>query len=225
MGFIESLGALKEHEEAKGGDYEDRVKAEWVKVDPDSSIKITPLQELDASSPNYSEKNGKAVFALEHSHPDDYTKKAMCTADEDGGCYGCENGWYQKVVLYINVLVDDGNKKPSVAVWSRGLGKNSVAKQLQDIAADEDFGYSITDKTFKLTRKGAKKESTYSLAQLPKTAVKDVEAYADDLYPLKQVVFYVSPERQEAYYLGNTGKAEKSEDKEPVSASSVDSDW
>jgi hypothetical protein len=222
MGFI-TLAEVEERQAKKSESFEDRVKADWVKVEPDSAIKITPLQELDEDSPNYSEKMGKAKFALEHSHPDNFKKKAQCTEDE-GECFGCSNGWYQKVVLYINVLVDNGSDKPFPAVWSRGVGKNSVAQQLKEIAADEDFGFSITDKSFKLTRKGGGNESSYTLAQLPKTLVKDVEAYADSIFPLEKVVFYVSPERQEAYYLG-VSQTEKSESKEPVSAGSVDSDW
>ena len=222
MGFI-TLKDAQEHQ-AKSGDFEDRVKADWVKVEPNKSIKITPLQELDEGSPNYSEKMGVAKFNLEHSHPDDFKKKASCTIDE-GDCYGCANGWYQKVVLYINVLVDDGSKKPYPAVWSRGMGKNSVAKQLEEIASDEDFGYSVTDKSFKLKRDGSGKDSSYTLTQLPKALVKDVEAYADDIFPLEKVVFYVTPERQEAYYLGDNSKSDKEEKKEPVSASSIDRDW
>lgn len=223
MGFITGLASVQETLAAKksGGDFEDRVKARWVSVDPDSSVKITPLQELDGGSPLFSEKNGVAKFYLEHSHPDDFKKKAQCTADE-GSCYGCDQGWYQKVVLYINVLVDNGKEDPFVAVWSRGVGKNSVAKQLLEIAADEDFGNSVTDKSFKLSRTGKGNDSSYTLAQLPKPLVKNVEDH--EVYDLSKVVFYVSPDRQEAYY--NGGEKPAAEKKSaPVSPASVDADW
>lgn len=224
MGFLEGLANVNSAlEKKKSGDFEERVKAEWVSVDPDSSVKITPLQELDAGSPNYSDKNGVAKFYLEHSHPDNFKKRAQCTADE-GDCYGCSKGWYQKVVLYINVLVDDGKSEPHVAVWSRGVGKNSVAKQLIEIAGDEDFGNSITDKSFKLTRSGKGNDSSYTLVQLPKTLVKNVEDH--EVYDLEKVVFYVSPERQEAYYEGlKDGESAPKEPAKPVAASSVDADW
>lgn len=223
MGFLTGVASVKETlaNKKSGGDFEDRIKARWVSVDPDSSVKITPLQELDVDSPNYSEKNGVAKFYLEHSHPDNFKKKAQCTIEE-GSCYGCENNWYQKVVLYINVLVDDGNEPAYPAVWSRGVGKNSVAKQLLDIASDEDFGNTITDKSFKLNREGKGSDSSYTLVQLPKPLVKNVEDF--EVYDLEKVVFYVSPERQEAYYNdGKTADAEKP--KAPVSPASVDADW
>jgi hypothetical protein len=224
MGYLDGLASVRERIANKGGgDFEDRVKATWLTVQPDTAVKITPLQELDEGSPRYSAKNGVARFVLEHSHPDNFKKKAPCTIDE-GECYGCASGWYQKVALYINVLVDDGTKDPYVALWSRGVGKNSVAKQLLEIAADEDFGNSITDKSFKLTREGKGNDSSYTLVQLPKCLVSDVEAYSDDVFDIDKSLFKVTPERQEAYYLD--GQAPKADaPKAEVSASSVDSDW
>src|SRR5690242_12328304 len=108
MGFLTGIAAVTEKTAKSGGDYEDRVKTVWasLKADGDSS-KVIPLQELDEGSPHYDEKFGTGLFALEHSNPDDFKKNALCTIDE-GGCYGCEQGWYQKVVLYLNVLFDVG---------------------------------------------------------------------------------------------------------------------
>jgi hypothetical protein len=224
MGYLDGLASVKERLDSKAnsGDFEDRIKATWLTVQPNTSVKITPLQELDEGSPNYSKKMGKARFVLLHSHPDDFKKTAPCTIDE-GACYGCEQGWYQKVSLYINVLVDDGVNKPYVAIWSRGLGKQGVARQLYNIASDEDFGYSVTDKSFKLSRTGKGNDSAYDLAQLPKTLVKDVEAFADEIFDIDKALFKVTYDRQEAYFEGEGGKADKP--KAEVSDDSVNADW
>jgi hypothetical protein len=221
MGFLQGLAKVQEELAKKpSGDFEDRVKTVWANLPKDGdSAKVVPLQELDESSPNYSEKNGLAHFVLEHSNPDNWQKRAECTIDE-GQCYGCEQGWYQKVVLYINVLFDNGSDKPYVAVLSRGTGKGSVAKQLMEIAADSDFDNSVSDKLFKFTRSGVKKDTSYTLAPVKKHEL-NVEDY--DLFDLNEVPFKVKYEKQEAYYLDGQEKAAAAA--APVSASSVDADW
>jgi len=223
MGFITGLASINE-ELAKrpSGDFADRPKAEWVSLKGGDSVKLVFLQEIDEGSPKYSEKNGLAIFSLQHSNPDNWRKTAACTIDE-GECYGCSRGWKQKVVFYVNVLVDNGKDKPYVAIWNRGLGKGSVAQDLLNMAADEDFDNSITDKHFKFTRTGTTKDdTTYSLSTLPKAHGLNVEDY--ELFDLPQYVFTVSPDRQEAYYLDGA-EAPKAEASAPASASSINADW
>ena len=227
MGFITGLAEL-DKSLAESNDFPDRQKTVWVKLADGESVKVTPLQEFDTGSPNYSEKNGLAVTNLEHANPDHFQYHASCTADE-GSCYGCEQGWWQKRVLYINVLVEKAGEEPYVAVLSRGFStKGSIANDLRAIAADEDFDYSITDKTFKLTRTGSDKKTSYSIQQLPKAKKVNVEDY--DLWDLEQAPFKVEPEKQERYYTtgnlksdGDTPKQESA--KEPVTAEKVDVDW
>jgi hypothetical protein len=228
MGFIDNLADLDE-KLAETGDFADREKAVWVSLKNDGdSVKVTPLQEFDPGSPNYSAKNGVARTYLEHSNPDHFQWQAECTADE-GSCYGCEQGWWQKRVLYINVLVDDGKTEPYPAILSRAFStKGSIANDLRAIAADEDFDNSITDKTFKLTRNGTGKKTSYSLQQLPKAKKVNVEDY--DLWDLSQAVFHVDPEKQERYY--TTGKiksdgddAQEQPERKVATAAAVDVDW
>lgn len=226
MPFITGLDEL-DKSLAETSDYPDRQKTVWVSLKADGeTVKITPLQEFDSGSPNYSEKNGLALTNLEHANPEHFQFHASCTVDE-GSCYGCESGWYQKRVLYLNVLVDDGTQDPYVAVLSRGFStKGSIANDLRNIAADEDFDYSITDKTFKLTRHGIGKTTSYSITQLPKAKKVNVEDY--DLFDLTQAPFRVEPEKQALYY--TTGKLKDdgtatSAPAEPATAASVDVDW
>lgn len=227
MGFITGLNAVNAElaKRPTGGNYEDRPKAEWATIPKNGGpLKLVFLQEIDEGSPNYSAKNGLAIFSLQHSNPENWQKSAKCTADE-GDCYGCSRNWKQKIVFYVNVLVDDGKKEPYVAIWSRGLGKGSVAQTLVNMASDEDYDFSITDKHFKFIRTGTTKDdTTYSLDVLPKAHNLNVEDY--ELFDLEQYVFTVSPERQEAYYLDlKDGEKPAEAPKVPVSASSVDADW
>jgi len=221
MGFLKGLAAVQTELE-KRPVFEDRVKAPYVNVEDGKSVKITPLQELDEGSPNFSRKNGVGIFVVTHTNPEDFTKKAPCTIDE-GDCYGCARNWRQSVMMYLNVLVEDGSKDPYVAVLSKGTGKNSLGKALLDIAADEDFNNSITDKVFKLSRSGTKKDTTYSLTALPKPNDKNVEDY--EVYDLEKVVFKVNPENQEKYYTGAEAGSAKEEPAAAASATSVDVDW
>lgn len=229
MGFIKGLAGINQKlaERPSGGDFADRPKAEWVSIPvvsgkPGKALKLIFLQELDEGSPSYSAKNGTGLFSVEHQNPENWRKSAKCTIDE-GDCYGCARGWRQKFVLYVNALVDDGEKEPYVAIFSRGLGKGSVAQALLDMASDEDFNNSITDKEFKFSRTGTTKDdTTYSLSPLPKPHKKNVEDF--ELFDLEQYVFTVSPDRQEAYYTDGVAKPAETA-KVPVSASSVDADW
>lgn len=222
MSFIQGLAGIREElaKRPAAQDFGDRPKARYVSIEDGESVKLIFLQEIDEGSPNYSEKNGLALFAVQHSNPDNWQKKAKCTADL-GDCYGCARGWRSSVMLYVNVLVDNGKEEPYVAIWNRGLGKGSTAQALIDIAADEDFDYSISDKTFKFARTGEKKNTTYSLSAMPKPHTKNVEDY--ELFDLPQYVFTVAPDKQEAYYTDGQGAA--AEEAKPVSAATVDSDW
>lgn len=224
MGFIKGLAAAQEELAKRSGDFADRPKANWVSLKGGESVKLTFLQEIDEGSPNYDAEKGVALFSLQHSNPANWKKTAACTADE-GDCYGCSQGWKQKMVLYVNVLVDNGTDEPYVAIWNRGLGKGSVAQELLNMAGDEDFENSITDKTFKFARTGTTKDdTTYTLSALPKRVEYDMDG--KELFDLEQYVFTVAPERQEAYYLDlGEGEAPKKEASKPVSPSSIDADW
>lgn len=223
MGFVEGLGKIGETLDKKqGGSADERVKAKWLSLKSGENVKIAFLQELDEAADNYSAKNGLGKFFLEHTNPNNWRKKAECTADDDGGCYGCQNGWVQKVQMYINVLVDDGKNEPYVAVLSRGTGKGSVSRLLLEYATDDG---TIADKWFKFKREGAGKDDTTYYLIPNKPHGLDVEDY--ELFDLTKVVFRVAPERQEAYYLdGQEPEASETEKAfAGASASAADAEW
>lgn len=227
MSVIKGLAAIQQElaKRPQPGDFEDRPKARYVTVKDGESVKLVFLQELDESSPNFNAKNGTGIFVLMHTNPDNWKKSAKCTADV-GECYGCKKGWKQKVLLFINVLVDDGKEEPYVAIFNKGLGKGSVAQSLLSMAQDADFDESISDKTFKFSRSGEKTNTTYALSPMPKPHSLNVEDY--ELFDLEKYVFTVSPEKQEAYYLDG----QEPEDAAPAAAparstasASVDAEW
>lgn len=236
MGVITGLAGIREElaKRPSGGDFEEKDPARWLKLEDGDSFKVTFLNEIDEGSPNFNKERGLAVLSIQHTNPENWRKTAACTKDE-GDCYGCANNWKQKFVLYFNVLVDNGKEDPYVAIFSRGLGKGSVAQLLVDMAADEDYDFSLTDKTFKFSRTGkTKDDTTYTLSPLPKAVtykeVVDAKGekvkFADaQLFDLAKYVFTVSPDRQETYY--TDGQAAKTTEarKAPVSASDINAQW
>lgn len=233
MGFVTGLAGVREQQAKQpvNEDYADRPKAEWVSLKDGESVKITPLQEIDEGSPNFSKENGLAIFSLQHSgEGENWKKTAECTVDE-GDCYGCAQGWRQKTVLYLNVLVTPKTGDPYVGILSRGLGKGSIAQSLLNMAADaEDYNNSITDKTFKFSRTGSTKDNTtYSLDIVPNAKAVKVGDFTDSLFDLPKYVFHVAPEHQENYYngrkFGKNAEAAPAKEAKPASEDSVDNDW
>lgn len=229
MSVIKGLAAIQQEiaKRPQGGDFEDRPQARYVAVKDGQSVKMIVLQEIDEDSPNFNKDLGTAIFVLMHTNPDNWRKSAKCTADE-GECFGCKKGWKQKILLFVNVLIDDGKEEPYVAIFNKGLGKGSVAQSLINMAADEDFDNSVSDKTFKFARTGEKTKTQYSLDALPKPHTKNLSDYADKLFDLEKYVFTVKPEKQEAYYLdGQEASEEPARERATSSAgaSNVDAEW
>lgn len=206
MGIVRGLKAINTHveaEEAKFNGSGDSTPTKWFKLVDKQSVKVLFLQELDPDSPNFSEKNDLGFLAVEHVNPTNWKRKAVCTMDEEGNCYGCEQhrkdwkaGWKQKTRLYINVLVDDGQSDPYVAVLSQGNGPKSITPTLIEYAGDDE---TITDKWFSIKRTGAGATDTSYTLRAGKAHDKNVEDY--ELFDLEKAVRMVPYEQQEAHYL------------------------
>lgn len=233
MALPKGLKGLKEYNKYNEDKEARRIEAEanrltWVKLDAGQSVKMRPLQELDDNSKNYSAKNGQGFIAVEHVSPDNYQLKILCTAEEDG-CVGCEQhklhrtdaeykgGWKQKPRLYLNVLIDDGKNDPYVAVLSQGTGDKSITPQLLEYAEDG----SITDRWYKLSRKGGGLTTSYLLKAEDKTDDVDVEAY--EMQELTKAVRDVPYEDQTEHF-GLNSKATSSE-REVSSPAADDERW
>jgi len=83
---LKNINALLDKPKYEGS----AVKVRWVKLADGQAAKIRFVEELDEDSANYSESRGLAVVVAEHTNPKDYKRKAACTMDTEGRCFGCE---------------------------------------------------------------------------------------------------------------------------------------
>lgn len=183
-------------------------KVRWVKLDDGQSVKIRFVEELDADSASYAEDRGLSVVISEHTNPKDYKRKAACTIDSEGRCFGCDmarkepkSGWRSRLRFYCNVVVDDGREDPYVAVWSQGISKQSAFNNIREYALDTG---SISNLEWKLKRNGQGTETNYTL--LPSKPDSEPFAWSGiEAFNLEKVVRDVPYAEQEAFYLGFDG--------------------
>lgn len=185
----------------------DGPKARWLKLEDGQSVKIRFLNEVDADSKNYDSSRGLAIVVAEHTNPKDYRRKAVCSMDEEGRCYGCEMnrrdpkaGWKARLRYYTNVLVDEGTDEPYVAIWSQGVGpKSPTTTTLVEYAGDTG---SLTNVIWRLKRTGSGTQTSYSLFPLT-TDETPFDFKGLDLYNLDQTaVRQVSYADQESFFMG-----------------------
>jgi hypothetical protein len=230
MGIKRGLKAIQQHIDAEEAKFagNDGPKTQWFKLADKQSVKVVFLQELDPDSPHFSQKNDLGFLAVEHVNPDNYRRKAVCTIDDEGVCWACEQhkkdwkaGWKQKTRLYINVLVDDGQNEPYVAVLSQGNGPKSITPTLIEYAGDDG---SISDKYFTIKRTGAGATDTSYTLRAGKEHGLDVESY--ELFDLEKALRQVPYAEQEAHYLDGGGKPATTEDAVPAAApTGTEAEW
>lgn len=181
------------------------VKVRWVKLSDGQAAKIRFVEELDTDSAHYSDDRGLAVVVSEHTNPKDYKRKAACTMESEGRCFGCEmarkepkSGWRARLRFYCNVLVDDGLEDPYVAVWSQGVSKQSAFNTIREYALETG---SITNLQWKLKRNGQGTETNYTL--IPTSPDSEPFNWSSvDPFNLEKVVREVPYPEQEAFYFG-----------------------
>lgn len=225
MGIKRGLKAINKYIEDEDARFagNDGPKTKWFKISDKQAVKVVFLQELDPDSPNFSQKNDLGFLAVEHSNPKNFHRKALCSFDDEGVCWACEQHrkdfkakWGQKSRLYVNVLVDDGSNEPYVAVLSQGNGPKSVTPTLIEYAGDDG---TISDKYFTIKRTGSGQTDTSYTLRAGKEHGLDVESY--ELFDLDKVVRHVPYAEQEAHYLSGGPVADESADegsREPVAA-------
>lgn len=180
-------------------------KVRWVKLADGQSAKIRFIEELDTDSATYNEDRGLSVVISEHTNPKDYKRKAACTIESEGRCYGCEmarkepkSGWRARLRWYGNVLIEDGLEPAYVAVWSQGISKQSAFSTIREYALETG---SISNLEWKIKRNGQGTETSYTL--LPTKP--DTEPFKwDNIEPfnLEKVVREVPYAEQENFFFG-----------------------
>ena len=206
MGIVKGLAAINKATEPTTNQNFDQ-KGRWLQLKDGQSIKVRFLQEIDPDSPNYNKDAGLGIVGIEHTNPKDYKRKAVCTMEDEGQCFGCEQhrrdpkaGWKARPRFYINALVEDGAEDPYVAILSQGTGPKSATPEISQYAAETA---SITNLVWKLKRTGEKTDTNYSIIPLPTADVKPIDFTKYELYDLeKTAVRNVSYADQENFYLG-----------------------
>ena len=180
-------------------------KVRWLKIEDGQAVKIRFGNEIDEDSKDYDEKRGLAIVVSEHVNPSDYKRKAVCSMDDEGRCFGCEMhrkdmkaGWRPRLRFYTNVIVDDGNEDPYAAIWSMGVAKSATFDIIREYAAE---GNSISGMTWKVKRNGKGTETSYAL--IPgQTDSEKFDWDGVELFPLEAAIRQVPYSEQESFYFG-----------------------
>jgi hypothetical protein len=216
MGIVKGLKDLNktlDKPQSSGGD---SVKGRWVKLEDGESVKVRFLQELDPDSPTYNDKLGLGFIAVEHTNPKDYRRKALCSIDDQGKCWGCEQhrkdfkaGWKGRSRLYINVLIDDGKEDPYVAILSQGSSGKTITPTLIEYAGEMG---SITNLMWRIKRSGTKTDTSYTIIPLAKDEV-EFDSSKLEIFELEKTAVRDLPYAdQDSFYLfGDNDKGEGSE--------------
>ena len=209
MSILRGLKAMEQLDRpsASAGD---GTKVRWVKLEDGQSAKVRFVNELDEDSPNYDVARDLAIVVSEHTNPKDYKRKAVCTMESEGRCFGCEmsrkqteadrkqGSWRARFRYYTNLLVDDGMEEPYVAVWSQGVGKQSAFNTLKEYAIDTG---SISNRSWRMKRQGSGTDTSYII--LPGDPDNEKYDWSNvEPFNLEKVVRQVPYAEQESFYLG-----------------------
>ena len=205
MSIIKGLKNISEAIDKPKGNAPTGPRVRWLKLEDGQSVKVRFANEIDDSSKYYDEDRGLAIVVSEHTNPTDYKRKAVCTMEDEGRCFGCDmhrrnpkDGWKPRLRFYTNVLVDDGMEDPYVAVWSMGVAKSATFNTIREFAAD---GNSISNMSWKVKRNGKGTETNYIL--IPGATDSDTFDWSGhEVFPLESAIRQVPFADQESFYLG-----------------------
>lgn len=217
-GIYEGLAAIRKYkadQEARKAAAEAN-KINWLKIDENETIKVWILQELDRGAEGYHEELGIGIMATEHTNPENWRRKALCSASEDSACLGCEKhkedwraGWKQKSRIYLNVLVERANGDREVAVMSQANGPKSViGPMILEYAVEEN---TITNRWFKITKTGKDTSTAYTFFPGKESTEINPLDYADQIHDLRKAVRAVPYEEQFDFYF-QTDSSDKAEE-------------
>lgn len=169
--FKDVLKAKQERSER-----ESRPKVEWFSLKNNETKFIRFLQELDTDHRNFDSSFGTAVFLTEHISPESFSRKALCTMEDEGRCFACEmdkeqpkivedgkdvwHPWKQRSNFYIYVVDNKGD----VRVLSRPTGNKLFDALCEEVDENDN---SLTDVTFKIS-KGPNKSDSWEIRKTTK---------------------------------------------------------
>lgn len=197
MGIVRGLKAFKQREEERSAG-----KVNYLKIKDGQTVTLWLLDDLDDGTPATDAGAGVAVIYQEHKAGANFRKRAHCTRDDEGQCVACERaiakpktGWGATQRFYANVLVDDGENEPYVAVMSQGVTKSVIFDTLVEEYYDNG---SAALKPWRVRRTGSEVSNTkYSIKQI-NGGPADFGAY--ERFDLDDLLTRVPYAEQEAFY-------------------------
>lgn len=207
MAMFKTLADLKKAiKTTEGGS---SLKDSYLTVSNGESYKIRFLQEITEDSAGYDETRSLAHVVWIHHNPDNFRKSAVCTINDEASgyrCWACEqvpknNGWKAKQHMFINVAAyDPDSQKWSIKILDQKFTAAHVAQTIVDYAGEYE---TITDRDYKISRKGEKQKTQYSLIPLAVKPEPEDEDFAGskELFDLSKVYRRKSVNEQASFYL------------------------
>lgn len=214
----------------------ERPKVEWFSLKNGETKYIRFLQEFDTDQRNYDSTFGTAVFLTEHVSPEEWSRKALCTMDDEGRCFACEmdkeepkivvdgkdkwHPWGQKSNFYVYVVDNKGD----VRVMSRPTTGKFFEAICDEIELNDN---SLTDLTFKIS-KGNANQNPWEIRSWKKEHFEVPEL--PELVDLNTAVgLKITYAEQRGFYLPTAKEAPKGEtvtvSSSAGSAQKVGEDW
>lgn len=164
---LKNLKQVSENSQRGGGNF--------LSLKDGQSVTLYFIQELDKAGKKYDETRGLGISVFEHTNPDDFSQRFLCTQEDEGHCVGCERvtvnpRWKRRSRLFINAFVKEEN---AVRVLATGFSSKGVGGALIEYA--EDF-MSLCDRYYKLKRTGEGLKTQYTLYPLEVTPL-DIDQY------------------------------------------------
>ncbi len=203
---MKSLDSLKKSVEKPKS-----INRNFLRLKDGDSLKIRFIEELAEDGKNFNSERGTAKVVGVHQNPLNYRRQLSCSADQ-GQCWACEQaqsgekGWWAKKHLLANVIAEVEKGKWEVRIFDAKFTDANVGNELIEFAETYE---TITDRTYKYSRKGANKDDTnYMLIPVKEEAEPE---FSGELYDLGEIFFKKPYVEQEAFFLGgDTEKAEAS---------------
>lgn len=215
-GTLKSLDKIRAKVEEKSfsGDNE----SPFLTIKDKESYTIRFLQEIDDEVETYDERRGLIAVVEEHTGqgPEGYKRRAVCTADEDGRCWACEQTslpdigrkWKPRMRFYANVIVRDEDGDDKVKILAQGFGDKNVGKMI--IGYNDEYE-GLGGQDFKISRSGSgMNDTSYMLMPRPPKPLSD-EDLALEVKDLSKFIKYIPYENQSDFYAGNEVEADSTE--------------
>lgn len=171
------------------------------------SAKVRFVQEFEASNDLYDERRGTIRVVDEHTSPKDFKIRAVCTVDDEGRCWACEQQslpeigkkWKPRTRFYAVVRVRNEEGPDKTKILAQGFSDRNVGNDLIEFATE--YG-AISDRDYKISRSGSgMNDTSYSMIPLAEKPLSEDDANAE-VIDLTKFIKYVPYDQQSAFYAG-----------------------